>query len=145
MSKPYQDEETLRELYVEKEMSIRAVAKKLDCSNVTVLRYLRKFGIETRDRGCHGSSLPTFYTSKRGYESWTITNETVSELRVHRLLAIANGASPYEVFGDKHVHHKNRVPWDNRPENVELLGVSEHCTIHAKHAAEKNWGYDFDE
>ena len=51
---------------------------------------------------------------------------------VHQLTAIAAGASPYLVFsdGEYHVHHCNRVRFDNRPENVELRASDDHARHH---------------
>jgi hypothetical protein len=54
-----------------------------------------------------------------------------STVYVHQLVAILAGADPREVFDpDVDVHHRNSVPWDNRPENVELRGSREHRTGH---------------
>jgi hypothetical protein len=50
---------------------------------------------------------------------------------IHHLLAIAEGENPHEVFAnDTHIHHISGVPWDNRPDNIELLPVSEHAKRH---------------
>jgi len=47
---------------------------------------------------------------------------------VHRLLAVAEFGT--EAVKDQHVHHKNEIPWDNRPENLELLTPAEHASHH---------------
>lgn len=71
----------------------------------------------------------TYYTTKSGYER---TGAGQSEAAIHQLLVIAEGADPHKVFsdGDYNVHHKNHIPWDNRPENVELLTKAEHNSEH---------------
>jgi len=75
----------------------------------------------------------TYYLNADGYEIWQSRfGEETDSLRVHQLLAIANGTSPYGVFGGLHIHHKNDVPWDNRPSNLEVLTHSEHSTRHAE-------------
>lgn len=34
---------------------------------------------------------------------------------------------------DEHVHHINEIKSDNRPENLRVLGISEHHLLHAKY------------
>jgi len=43
---------------------------------------------------------------------------------IHRLVAVAEFGVSDVV--EKHVHHKNGVRWDCRPENLELLSNSDH-------------------
>jgi hypothetical protein len=39
---------------------------------------------------------------------------------------------------NEHVHHRNEDPWDNRPENLEVLTAQEHAAHHKqKHPREK--------
>jgi hypothetical protein len=51
-------------------------------------------------------------------------------LPVHRLLAIAEHGT--DAVAGQHVHHKNGIPFDNRPENLELLSPSEHSKRHTE-------------
>lgn len=46
---PWQNEETLQELYLEQELSAAAIGEKLGCSDVTVLDWLDKHGIPKRN------------------------------------------------------------------------------------------------
>jgi len=55
----WRNKEKLEELYLEKEMSMAEIAKKLDCADVTVQYWLDKHDIKTRDRGCNS-----------GYNQW---------------------------------------------------------------------------
>jgi hypothetical protein len=76
--------------------------------------------------GC-GHAL--FRTNYNGYESWRSNHDYETEyVKVHRLLAVAE-CGVDEVAG-KHVHHKNGVPWDNRPENIEVLDERDHLQEH---------------
>ncbi|NWM54968.1 hypothetical protein GY652_27320, partial [Escherichia coli] len=36
----------------------------------------------------------------------------------------------YDAVAGKQVHHKNEIPWDNRPENLEPLSDEEHILEH---------------
>jgi orotate phosphoribosyltransferase-like protein len=47
----YRDEDVLRELYIERGMTTREVADELDTTNPTVLRWLGKHDIKTREPG----------------------------------------------------------------------------------------------
>jgi len=66
-----------------------------------------------------------------GYERWRAWNAESGNhdrLYVHRLLAVAEFG--FETVNGMHVHHRNSLPWDNRPENLELLTNSEHRSLH---------------
>ena len=72
-------------------------------------------------------------THKRGYEYWRSWNHDGEEiLYVHRLLAVAKYG--FDAVSDKHVHHKNKITWDNRFDNIEIKDEHEHI---ANHASEK--------
>jgi len=77
-------------------------------------------------------SPPQFYTDKlRGHEQVRSAGKCI---RVHTLMAIADGAPPSAVFGKGgfEVHHLNGIPWDNRPENLDVITTAEHNRIHQK-------------
>ena len=57
------------------------------------------------------------------------SDDTVYE---HQLVAIAEGADPREVFNGHHVHHRNGVPWDNRPSNLEVRDPRDHGLKHRR-------------
>jgi hypothetical protein len=80
-----------------------------------------------------------FYTHQRGYEY--VQSERRGETQstsVHQLLAIAEGGDPHLIYaGTHHVHHKNHIRWDNRPENIEVMEKSEHAKLHY-HGGESN-------
>ena len=47
---------------------------------------------------------------------------------VHRLLAVSEWG--LDAIRGREVHHKNEIPWDNRPENLELVTREEHGEKH---------------
>jgi len=66
-----------------------------------------------------------FETIPRGYERWSHKYDCESYyMYVHRLLAVAEYG--LDALDGKHVHHKNGIKWDNRPENIELVTPGEH-------------------
>jgi len=97
---------------------------------------MERLGIESRDKGeatvqHYIKEPPRFYTEARGYErvQSSIWGE-ISRVGVHRLAAVAEYG--LEAVVDKDVHHRNGVPWDNRPGNLELIAPSEHGSLHAE-------------
>jgi DNA-binding transcriptional regulator LsrR (DeoR family) len=154
----YRDAETLRRLYhdeglsttdiderfdvdrstitrcCEQELTAADIATRYDCSETTVYRRLDGVGIQRRGRRkALGRSHAALYTTANGDEMWVPGGEASHEPAVHQLLAIANGESAERMFsdGECQLHHKNHIPWDNRPENIELLSASEHARHHA--------------
>jgi hypothetical protein len=53
-------------------------------------------------------------------------------LYLHQLNALLNDdISPSQVFAPDHdVHHVNHIPWDNRPDNLELIESKSHRVGH---------------
>ena len=142
MSKPWKDADKLREKYVVEGLTTREIADEWECSNGTVSRWLNKHDIETRDNWSEGVKAAAnsnrvervkMRTHERGYEYWSekVTYEDGRKMEivyVHRLLAIAEHG--FDAVCGKVVHHKNRVPWDNRPENIEVMTRTEHQNEH---------------
>ena len=135
---PWNDPEKIRELYHDEGLPIREVADRLGCVCSTIYKRMERFGIESRSKSEAASSPhANFSTNSNGYEEWNLGhNGERLQLRVHRLLVIAEGESPYDVFsGEYDVHHRNDISWDNRAENVELIEADEHRNI----SRDKRW------
>jgi len=124
----YRDEQKLRELYVEEGLSLRDVADELDCDHTTVDYWLEKHGIEKRT--AFQDRLPRLEVNHNGYElvrAWV--DGTYHRCRIHRLLAVAEHG--FDHVADCDVHHKNGIPWDNRPDNISVLPHEEHVRLHS--------------
>jgi len=52
-------------------------------------------------------------------------------------LMVAKNRNPFRVFGNCVVHHKNFNSWDNRPENLEIMGKRKHEELHVRLNVEK--------
>jgi len=124
----YKDEARLRRLYWDDKFSLYEMADRLDCAMTTVLYWMDKFNIERRDRIETVKKQRAWYlTDRNGY---VIIGDKSESVRLHQLLLIAAGESPHDVLQDgMDTHHKNNIPWDNRPSNLELLEHSEHQKI----------------
>jgi hypothetical protein len=126
--------EWLKDTYHGDSKSLEEIGDILGCSASTVRRMMKRKGIETRKS--NREKPPWFGVESQGYESFrhNMTGGMV-EVRHHRLLAIAKYG--VDAVVDMDVHHKNGIPWDNRPENLELKEHAEHRRDHAIEEAER--------
>lgn len=136
---PYKDKEWLKKKYYGEDVSVPEIAEKCGVRSQTIYYWMDKFGLD-RDPTKWGDKSrverATFYHTDHGYERWTSKHREGGErvtktVFVHQLLAIAEGESPHKIFCESvNIHHKNEIPWDNRPENIEVLGVWDHMKTH---------------
>lgn len=134
---PWRHEGLMRRLYVEEKMSQTEIADRLGCAPSTVVNWLDEHDIETRSISegqvvRYGTeNCASYLPRKNGTVEWNTTIDGTSyRVYVHRLLAVAKYG--FDAVVDHEVHHKNHVPWDNRPSNIELLTKSEHSSHHKK-------------
>jgi len=128
---PWKQESMLRELYIEKGMSTVEIADELGCDDCTVNKWLHKHGVEVRKS--NRDKTPWHGYDEFGYETVnTYDPDHMVQVGIHRLIAVAEGLiTPQEfINSDKHIHHLNGVPWDNRPDNLEALTNTEHQQLH---------------
>ena len=128
---PWRDEEFLREQYWEKRKTIPKIAEELECGVTTVRDWMVKHGIERRDWSeAIKAGYPDhahYFMNHNGHMRWRHFEDSIF---VHQLLAISEYG--FEEVAEKQVHHKNHIPWDNRPENIELMTMAEHTAHHSR-------------
>lgn len=134
---PYEDSDILKNLYYDRLMDAYEISNIMNCSNVTIIDWLRNHGLGVRMRseakkvrfGTH--NCVRFFTSQNGPEVWEDCYKSEhNKVFVHRLLAVAEFG--FEALHGMVVHHKNGVHWDNRPDNIEVMSQSDHATLHNK-------------
>jgi len=134
ISGKHTDREWLAEQYHGNERTLKSLADECDVDRVTILNWMERHNIPRRDATRHKRVSPAqFLTDHEGYELVRSKHSGVlKHARVHQLVAIANGSEPAKVFsdGEHQCHHVNGIPWDNRPENIEVLTEREHADEH---------------
>lgn len=138
----WKDEEWVREQYVELERPATEIADELGISSQTFYYWMDEHGVEREaTRYGHKSRVEyaTYYLDDQGYPRWQSKHQAddgrvTRNFHVHRLLAIA--VYGIEAVEGKVVHHRNGIPWDNRPENIELLEPGEHSSKHRRAESE---------
>jgi transposase len=139
---PWRDREIVESLYHGEELSQRQIAERLGCNRRTAERWFQKHDIEARSRkeACKGINRVervSFRTRQDGYEeAMSNYRKSVNTVRIHRLVAVVEFG--IEAVKGNVVHHKNSIPWDNRPDNLEVMGWREHAIYHEY--AESKWG-----
>jgi len=125
--KLHQDKETLEYLYKEKGYTQVDIAKRSGCHPTTVKYWIDKHGIERRTHKKYWPpSLVMDGYGRERFES-RVGDDRYLVLH-HRLIAVAEHG--FDAVCDKVVHHKNRIPWDNRPENLEVMDQDKHMKVH---------------
>jgi len=134
---PWRDAATLEQLYWDEGLSLDDIADRLGCSDVTVLNWMEKHDIERRTEKRNRLPRPLTVTSpgstNQGYEFVWHDDHCV---RHHRLLAVAEHG--VEAVRGHEIHHRNGIPWDNRPSNLAVVGSSEHGCIHSPEPARES-------
>lgn len=108
IDRPWRDEDTLRELYIERDMSVFEVGGELGCSGSAVQRNLKKAGIETRSEGGTFADAPykqreqmLEWYEERGLSTWEIADKCdVSQATIWKWLhkhGIETRKSKYET------------------------------------------------
>lgn len=128
----YTDPDDLREAYWGQGMQLSDIVERSEAGGLSTVKYhMNKHGIERRsqseiNRQRHAGT----YMNPDGYVEWVSVNDDGQDrLPVHRLIAVAEWG--VEAVKDKHVHHKNEIPWDNRPDNLELMDPTDHHSHHS--------------
>lgn len=135
MEYPYRDKEVLQTLYIENKLSINQISEKLDCGATTVRDWLKEHDIPIRSiREAQHIRYETeyeapYYVRENGRVGWNAAGEDGTRwVVVHRLLAVAEYG--FDAVRENVVHHKNEIPWDNRPSNITLMSHADHSSHH---------------
>jgi len=125
----YKDKDWLQEKYHDEKMTQEEIGELCDITQAGVKYWMKKLGVNTRITGPQRFPHASFGMSN-GYERWKGNYHKKEQATVHRLAAVAWFG--FDAVKDKHVHHKNGIPWDNRKCNLEPISPEKHNTIHHK-------------
>lgn len=113
------------------------IAKEQGINSGTVYYYIDKHDIQTRDRidavkDAVRVPRANYHMTSDGHMRWqaSVGNGEEKACYVARLLAVAEFG--FDAVKNKEIHHKNEIPWDNRPENIEPLSAGDHSSHHNK-------------
>ena len=133
-STDYRDGEILEWLYWGEGLSTHDIGSVFNITHQTVRKWMERNGVERRSRyegAKRALSKPyaPLEMHDHGQMRWALYyGGDESYLKVSRLLAVSEFG--FDAVCDKVVHHKNRIPWDDRPDNIELMTPSEHTKHH---------------
>lgn len=132
---PWRNEEIFKKEYLENGNTFKELAQKWECSVTTVSNWADRHGVEARHPyGRDKVNYANFFTitsREHSYEMWD-DNDATTQVRVHRLLAVAEYG--LDAIKGKHIHHINGIEWDNRPGNIKPLHPENHTKLHFEQA-----------
>lgn len=149
----YKVKSDLRTEYLDNGKTQQEIADEWGVGRNTIHRWLKKHDIDRRDWTGTGAwnrvQRASFYTETNengGYEkigAYDPKKDGMVWTTVHQLLAVALGEDPDKVFsnGEFQTHHRTGIPFDNRPENIELLARDEHQRSHRADEWKEENGY----
>jgi len=135
----YHNADWLREKYWGERMSTGDIAEVCDVHRSTIVRAMDREGVETRDmsdydpmeytKAAHRAkqTLPRLDTTINGYER---IRHRGKEVKHHRLAAVAWFG--FGAVAGNHVHHENKIQWDNRESNLRAMDPTEHHREHSE-------------
>jgi transcriptional regulator with XRE-family HTH domain len=137
LAKPYQDEERLRELYHDEDLSQSEIAERLDTDQQRISYWMCKFGIETDadavERAKEKERKPIYSVAQEGKVAYYEHTEDGPQYLVsrHQLVALL-WYDPEEVFDEEtHVHHIIGAMFGiDVPENLLPLDRGRHAAAH---------------
>ena len=132
-TKPHQDPDELRRLYHGEKMTVDEVASEFNTDHDTIRYWMKKHDIPRRSarmtKLLQDPGVGFSHADSMGYEQVQHTVDGQHYVvQVHRLCAIAWFG--IDAVKDNDTHHKNGVKWDNREENLEVMGTTEHRQHH---------------
>lgn len=113
------EEKELKRDYYQRDLEIQEIAEKHGCSRKTVYRRMEEYNM---------SKLPKLSIKKKN-DGRIYYKSGGKYFFEYQLVAIADGADPYQVFNGAQIHHINGCQYDNRPENLAVLTPSEHGVV----------------
>lgn len=129
---PYRDPDLLEQLYWEDGLSLEDISDVLNCGSSTVHNWMKEHDIKRKkpdNEKLPAPRTPPHHCGDGGYEiiEHGYDGETY-RTQHHRLVAVAEHG--LDAVEGKYVHHKNKIPWDNRVDNLELMEPDEHTAHH---------------
>jgi len=137
----WRNKEWLEQQYFQNGLSFRSISKLTNCTDKNVEHFFKKFGFKSRPISEPGELSHNWKGGKvrnsQGYilvfhsEPHAYKNKGSQYVREHVLVMEKILGRPLKH--PEMIHHKNGIPHDNRPQNLQLMsGPFEHNTLEQK-------------